>query len=80
MFLNVKKVSSLYDLCIDSLTQQMSPRQKKCAELRKMKIVNITDSEFNPSPLEKLCKLQNSNFLKLHILKILLSYLRYAND
>ncbi len=73
-------MSSLYDVCIDSLTQQMSFRQKKCAELRQLKIANITDSEFNPSPLEKLCKLQNSNFLKLHISKILLSYLRYAND
>ncbi len=63
MFLNVKKVSSLYDLCIDSLTQQMNPHQKKCAELRKMKIVNITDSELNPSLFEQICKLQNSNFL-----------------
>jgi hypothetical protein len=60
--------------------EKTSIRQKKCAELRQLKIVNITDSEFNPSPLEKLCKLQNYNFLKLHILKILLSYLRYAND
>jgi hypothetical protein len=41
----------------------MSPRQKKCAELRKMKIVNITDSELNPSLFEQMCKLQNSNFL-----------------
>jgi hypothetical protein len=63
VFLNVKKVSSLYDLWLDSLTQQMSPRQKKCAELRKMKIVNITDSELNPSLFEQMCKLQNSNFL-----------------
>jgi hypothetical protein len=57
VLLNVKKsVKSLYDVCIDSLTQHMSLCQKKC-ELRQLQDVDIIDSECNSSPFEQLCKL-----------------------